>query len=484
MGSRLGRRMRPPAPATSPRLASGIPKVAWSAATTRSHDSMISQPPARAAPLTAAMIGLGNCRWVMPAKPPEPPMMAPPSPEAKALRSMPGREGLVTGTGDDDDRAPVVGLELVERVGHAHADVAVDGVARLGPVDGEDLDVSSAFAFDCGHRCSFSSVRGVCPGRPGPATRGTARSAAHLGAPISPQSARRYAAASPTPRCARPRGRARPGRRARAGVRRRGDLAPVGEAGDDRGRRHRAVGPAHRGRRHDDGGALGLGRPPGRRAASMRRCARRSRPGANPGSGARRRRRHGVLGGVPAHGADEPGAAVLAQVVDHGGHGVQGVVVAGPTEVGEPAGDGEAPGVVGRRSRGPRRAISTAHGKHEYRSKAPMSSTPRPAAAVAAAAAAAQARRRTEVGARRGEPDVGGVGARPAEHGPVGDAGGARRRERRHEHGRALVHVQEGAHALGVGLGHEAVVGRHRGQLRRGADVTEPRGGVGGGHRR
>ena len=60
MGSRLGSRMSPPAPATSPRLASGMPKVAWSAATTRSHESMISHPPARAAPFTAAMIGLGN----------------------------------------------------------------------------------------------------------------------------------------------------------------------------------------------------------------------------------------------------------------------------------------------------------------------------------------------------------------------------------------------------------------------------------------
>src|ERR1700681_4065475 len=55
---------------------------------------MISHPPARQAPFTAAMIGLGKLRWVMPPNPPEPPMMAPPSPEAKALRSMPAEKGL------------------------------------------------------------------------------------------------------------------------------------------------------------------------------------------------------------------------------------------------------------------------------------------------------------------------------------------------------------------------------------------------------
>ena len=71
-----------------------MPNVAWSAATTRSHESMISQPPASAAPLTAAMMGLGNSRWVMPAKPPEPPMMEPPSPAAKALRSIPAEKAL------------------------------------------------------------------------------------------------------------------------------------------------------------------------------------------------------------------------------------------------------------------------------------------------------------------------------------------------------------------------------------------------------
>ena len=94
MGRRLGMRMRPPAPAMRPRLASGMPKVACSAATTRSHESMISKPPASADPFTAAMSGLGNSRWVSPPKPPLAPMMSPPSPLLKALRSMPALKAL------------------------------------------------------------------------------------------------------------------------------------------------------------------------------------------------------------------------------------------------------------------------------------------------------------------------------------------------------------------------------------------------------
>ena len=55
---------------------------------------MISKPPARAEPLTAAMSGLGKSRWVMPPKPPLAPMMSPPSPLLNALRSMPALNAL------------------------------------------------------------------------------------------------------------------------------------------------------------------------------------------------------------------------------------------------------------------------------------------------------------------------------------------------------------------------------------------------------
>ena len=55
-GMRSGRRVPPPA-ANSPRLTSGRPKRAWSAATTRSQLSTSSIPPPTAAPLTAATRG-------------------------------------------------------------------------------------------------------------------------------------------------------------------------------------------------------------------------------------------------------------------------------------------------------------------------------------------------------------------------------------------------------------------------------------------
>ena len=159
MGRRLGMRMRPPAPAMRPRLASGMPKVAWSAATTRSHESMISKPPASADPLTAAMIGLGKSRWVSPPKPPLAPMMLPPSPLLNALRSMPALKALSPLPGDDHDPAVGVLGQLVHDAGHGLAHGAVDGVARLGPVDGEDLDVAAAFPqhFVC-HGAPFAGA--------------------------------------------------------------------------------------------------------------------------------------------------------------------------------------------------------------------------------------------------------------------------------------------------------------------------------------
>ncbi|WP_244632384.1 hypothetical protein [Microbacterium sp. Se63.02b] len=53
----LGSRKAPPAPAKMPRLTSGRPKVAPSAATARSLARVISVPPPSAKPLTAAIVG-------------------------------------------------------------------------------------------------------------------------------------------------------------------------------------------------------------------------------------------------------------------------------------------------------------------------------------------------------------------------------------------------------------------------------------------
>ncbi len=90
-GARFASLISPPPAAARPRLTSGIPKTACSAATTRSHASTISKPPASAAPLTAATSGFGNLREAIPANPPFGDKMSPISPAAKAFRSMPAQ---------------------------------------------------------------------------------------------------------------------------------------------------------------------------------------------------------------------------------------------------------------------------------------------------------------------------------------------------------------------------------------------------------
>ncbi len=89
-GMRCGNRSSPPAAATRPRLTSGIPNLASSAATTRSQASTASNPPASAYPSTAAISGFFGGRW---AKPPNPrPSTIGTSPWRNALRSMPAQK--------------------------------------------------------------------------------------------------------------------------------------------------------------------------------------------------------------------------------------------------------------------------------------------------------------------------------------------------------------------------------------------------------
>src|SRR3954471_20949904 len=85
-GIRCGRRSSAPPAATSERLTSGMPNFAPEAATIRSHASAISKPPATAKPSTAAISGLRDARWTMPAKPRSPTHGR--SPVTNALRSM------------------------------------------------------------------------------------------------------------------------------------------------------------------------------------------------------------------------------------------------------------------------------------------------------------------------------------------------------------------------------------------------------------
>ena len=88
-GRARGRRNSPPAAAASDRLTSGSPKAAALEATMRSQERAISQPPARAGPSTAAMMGFSRSRVAMPANPPRAVCRAAAWPEAMALRSAP-----------------------------------------------------------------------------------------------------------------------------------------------------------------------------------------------------------------------------------------------------------------------------------------------------------------------------------------------------------------------------------------------------------
>ena len=117
----------------SPRFTSGMPKRAVSAATTRSHESTISNPPASAGPFTAAMIGFGKSRVTMPAKPPLPRAMSLARPCATTFRSAPA-ENTSPAPVSTTARKRGVGLDLVEEAGHRLADFGADRVARLGPV--------------------------------------------------------------------------------------------------------------------------------------------------------------------------------------------------------------------------------------------------------------------------------------------------------------------------------------------------------------
>ena len=104
------RRRRRPATA-SPR---GCRTWRWSEATTRSHASTISVPPARAGPSTAAISGLVALALAMPPKPPRAVARPPALPALISLRSAPAQN---TGgsPGEDADPDLVVGLDLVDR---------------------------------------------------------------------------------------------------------------------------------------------------------------------------------------------------------------------------------------------------------------------------------------------------------------------------------------------------------------------------------
>ena len=156
----------------------------------------------------------------------------------------------------------------------------------------------------------------------------------------------------------RPRGRAPPGRPSSSGSAAAAAIwRPSARAGRSPGPptpRRRARSPRSPPPRRPR--SVGLGRHRHGRGVDGTLGRRRCRPGATPGAGARRRRyrRRAWWRTTPwrsrarCRRARRRRSTMVATRV-------QRVVVPGPAEIGKAAGDGEAPGVVGRRSRAPRR---------------------------------------------------------------------------------------------------------------------------------
>ena len=144
-GSTRGRRSSAPPAATSERLTSGMPSLAPRAATIRSQASATSRPPATAKPSTAAISGLAEARWVIPAKP-----------AVSRVGTLAGHERLeihagaeaLAGPGEHAERQPGVGVELVQRGGDPLGDRGVDRVALVGPVDRDHEDPVAALGQD------------------------------------------------------------------------------------------------------------------------------------------------------------------------------------------------------------------------------------------------------------------------------------------------------------------------------------------------
>ena len=114
-----------------------MPSLAPSAATIRSQARAISSPPATAKPSIAAISGFAArllddareapapCPWTLARR--------------ERLQIHAGAEALAL-AGDHADAEPLVAVELVERGGHRLCHRQVDGVARVGAVQGDQED--------------------------------------------------------------------------------------------------------------------------------------------------------------------------------------------------------------------------------------------------------------------------------------------------------------------------------------------------------
>ena len=141
-----GSRWVPPSISGTPKRRSVKPNRALGAATRRSHHSASSKPPARHQPETAAIVGFGEARRV---KPSGPPGGVCASSVSSALRSAPAQNASSPAPVTISTRAPSSATKAPERRRAAPRAVgAVDGVAPLRPVDGEDGGGAGALVPD------------------------------------------------------------------------------------------------------------------------------------------------------------------------------------------------------------------------------------------------------------------------------------------------------------------------------------------------
>ena len=132
-----------------PRVTSGRPKRAEVEATTTSQAIAISQPPASAAPLTAAIIGFARSPRTSPAKPYGSTSVIPAiSPAAIAFRSAPAEKATSPLPVTTPTHSSGVGLELGDQPVHRAGHLRVDRVALLGPVEGEERNPAAPLEQD------------------------------------------------------------------------------------------------------------------------------------------------------------------------------------------------------------------------------------------------------------------------------------------------------------------------------------------------
>ena len=148
------RRWVPPAPGMVPMVISGWPNLAVSAAMIMSHIMAISQPPPRAKPATAAMVGLRHC--ASRSQPLVMKSLVKTSMKVAVLHLLDvgaGGEGAVAAR--HHDGADIgIGLEIVQRLLQLGDQLRAEGIQRLRTVEGDETDAVALLDEDGFEACS------------------------------------------------------------------------------------------------------------------------------------------------------------------------------------------------------------------------------------------------------------------------------------------------------------------------------------------